>query len=270
MPPGYPILDPHLSRKAPRGACALAVMAKAPRVGTVKTRLVPPLYPEEALALNVCFLQDVTANIAELSDDRSIHGFAAYVPQGAESAFDDKLPRGFQLLPQRGPNLGERLFHAFEDFFLAGYETVCLINSDSPTLPQPVLREAVDALRKPGDRMVLGEAADGGYYLIGLKRPHHRIFENIAWSTEKVFSQTLERASEIGLETSLLPVWYDVDDADSIRRLCAELFSGNGNSPDEKVRGYGAPHTRQYLRRLLNDGAGARLGFLLRTAERTI
>jgi hypothetical protein len=245
-------------------------MAKAPRVGAVKTRLVPPLYPEEALELNVCFLRDVTVNIAQLSKLGIIHGFVAYMPPGEESAFDDKLPNGFQLLPQRGGNLGERLFHAFEDFLLAGYETACLINSDSPTLPQAVLREAVDALRKPGDRMVLGEAADGGYYLIGLKRPHHRIFENIAWSTETVFSQTLERASEIGLETCVLPVWYDVDDAESIRQLCAELFSNNGNSADGVVHGYSAPYTRQYLHRLLNDGAGARLGFKLPTAERAV
>ena len=270
MPPGYPLLDPHSPHKAPRGACALAVMAKAPRVGAVKTRLVPPLYQEEAAALNVCFLRDVTANIAQLSDGGTIHGFAAYTPRGEESAFDGMLPKGFRLLSQRGANLGERLFHASEDFLLAGYETVCLINSDSPTLPHAVLREAVDTLRQPGDRIVLGEAADGGYYLIGLKRPHHRLFEDITWSTAKVFSQTLKRASEIGLETSLLPVWYDVDDAGSIRRLCAELFSGNGRLRDKGVRGYSAPHTRQYLRRLLKDGAGPRLGFGLPTAERAV
>jgi uncharacterized protein len=270
MPAGYPLLDPHSPHKAPRGACALAVMAKAPRVGAVKTRLVPPLYPEEAAALNVCFLRDVTAKIGQLSDGGTIHGFAAYTPRGEESAFDGKLPKGFRLLSQRGANLGERLFHASEDFLLAGYETVCLINSDSPTLPHAVLREAVDTLRAPGDRIVLGEAADGGYYLIGLKRPHHRLFEDITWSTERVFSQTLERASEIGLETKRLPVWYDVDDAGSMRRLCAELFPSDGRSQDKGGHGYGAHHTRQYLRRLLKDGAGPRLGFILPTAERAV
>jgi uncharacterized protein len=270
MPAGYPLLDPHAPHKAPRGACALAVMAKAPRLGAVKTRLVPPLYPEEAVALNVCFLRDVTANIAQFSDGGTTQGFAVYTPQGEESAFDGMLPKGFRLLSQRGTNLGERLFHAFEDFLLSGYETVCLINSDSPTLPHAVLREAVDTLREPGERIVLGEAADGGYYLIGLKRPYRQLFEDIAWSTEKVFSQTIERASEISLETRLLPVWYDVDDAASVRRLCGELFSGDRRSRDKRFHAYSAPHTRQYLRRLLNDGAGPRLGFRLSTAERAI
>jgi uncharacterized protein len=244
-------------------------MAKAPRVGAVKTRLVPPLQPEEAAALNVCFLRDVTANIAQLDGD-TIHGFAAYTPPGEESAFDGKLPKGFRLLAQRGANLGERLFHAFEDFFLAGYATVCLINSDSPTLPHAVLREAVDILRAPGDRIVLGEAADGGYYLIGLKRSYHRLFEDIAWSTEKVFSQTLERAREISLETKLLPVWYDVDDAGSMRRLCGELFLGNRSSDGKEAPGYSAPYTRQYLSRLLQGGAGARLGVTLPGSGRAV
>jgi uncharacterized protein len=269
MAAGYALLDPHAAHSAPRGACALAIMAKAPRVGAVKTRLVPPLLPQEAAALNVCFLRDVTANIAQLSDG-AIHGFAAYTPRGEESAFNGRLPKDFRLLAQRGSNLGERLFYAFEDFLLAGYETVCLINSDSPTLPHAVLREAVDKLRQPGDRIVLGEAEDGGYYLVGLKRSHHRLFEDIAWSTEKVFSQTLERASEIGLETSLLPVWYDVDDGGSIRRLCAELFSMNGGSRKVGLQGYSAPHTRRYLRRLLKNGAGPRLGFRLPAEEQAL
>ena len=85
-----------------------------------------------------------------------------------------------------------------------------------------------------------------------------------------MFSQTLERASEIGLETSFLPVWYDVDDAGSIRRLCAELFSANGGSRANGLQGYSAPHTRQYLRRLLEDGAGPRLGFKLPAEEQAL
>jgi len=236
-------------------------MIKVPRVGAVKTRLVPPLKPEEAAALSMCFLRDVTANIAELATGDGLHGFAAYTPVGEESAFHGILPPGFQLLAQRGGNLGERLLHATEDFLAAGYEAVCLINADSPTLPTAVLQQAVDLLQKPGDRVVLGEAADGGYYLIGLKRPHRRIFEEISWSTEKVLSQTLERASEIRVESTLLPVWYDVDDAGSIRRLCAELFPGDGSSHGKQAKGYRAPHTRHYLSRLLEGGAGPRLGF---------
>ena len=102
---------------------------------------------------------------------------------------------------------------------------MCLINSDSPTLPPAVLRDAVKALHAPGDRIVLGPADDGGYYLIGLKQAHRRLFQDIAWSTPTVLASTLERAREIGLECTMLPSWYDVDDADSLHRLCQELFA---------------------------------------------
>lgn len=265
-----PLLDLRSPGKVPSGACALTVMAKVPRVGAVKTRLVPPLNAEEAAALNICFLRDISANIAELTREDSIHGLVAYTPLGEESAFEGVLSSEFRLLPQRGANLGHRLSHAFEDLFQAGYETACLINSDSPTLPNRVLWEAVELLRKPGDRVVLGEAADGGYYLIGLKQAHCRLFEAIDWSTEKVFRQTLERASQIGLETKLLPVWYDVDDVGSLRRLCGELLSANSKLKAEDAWGYAAPHTALYLRQLLDEGAGPRLGLEQPVSERAV
>ncbi len=98
-----------------------------------------------------------------------------------------------------------------------------MLNSDSPTLPTALLIETAEVLARPGDRAVLGPSSDGGYYLLGLKAAHRRMFEDIAWSTERVAAQTLERAREIGLEVHSLPVWYDVDDVDGLRRLNAEL-----------------------------------------------
>jgi hypothetical protein len=91
--------------------------------------------------------------------------------------------------------------------------------------------------------MVLGGSDDGGYYLIGIKRPHHRLFERIDWSTERVFAQTLERAREIGLPAELLPTWYDVDDAATLERLRRELAA-------PLAAGYDAKHTRAYLQTL--------------------
>ena len=91
--------------------------------------------------------------------------------------------------------------------------------------------------------MVLGGADDGGYYLIGIKHLHHRLFENIDWSTERVFAQTLERAGEIRLPAELLPTWYDVDDAATLERLRRELAA-------PQVAGYDARHTRAYLESL--------------------
>ena len=86
------------------------------------------------------------------------------------------------------------------------------------------LAQAIEALRAPGDRMVLGPASDGGYYLIGLKHPYQQLFTRIAWGTETVARTTCERAAEIGLATTLLPEWYDVDDLKTLRWLQDELF----------------------------------------------
>lgn len=235
-------------------------MVKAPRTGDVKTRLVPPLTLDEAAALNGCFLRDVTAIIDELCVLGEADGFAAYTPAGAETAFDELLPPRFRLLAQRGANLGERLLHAAEDLLAAGYSALCLINSDSPTLPPTLLRDAVEALRSPGDRVVLGPADDGGYYLIGLKHAHRRLFQEIAWSTPAVFASTLARARETGLQTTLLPSWYDVDDAASLGRLCRELFP-TASLGVESRSGSAAPHTREYLRQLINADERKRLAF---------
>jgi len=208
------------------GACAMGIMAKVPRAGHVKTRLAPPLTADQASALGACFLRDVAATVAAAAEARPgrIQGVAVYLPQGEEQALQGLLPRDFSLLLQRGEHLGQRLFHAAVDLLAAGFASVCLVNSDSPTLPTSLLGEAEQALQRPGDRVVLGPAADGGYYLIGLKRPHRRLFEEITWSTPSVLAQTLERARELSLEVRLLPEWYDIDDRHSLRLLCRELF----------------------------------------------
>ncbi len=209
----------------------MGIMAKVPLSGRVKTRLVPPLTHDQASALSGCFLRDVAGAIAAAAeaDPARIRGVVVYLPQGEEQGFDGLLPRDFQLLLQRGSHLGERLFHAALDLLAAGFDSVCLVNSDSPTLPSSLLREAALALQAPGDRVVLGPASDGGYYLVGLKRAHRRLFEDVSWSTPSVLAQTMERARELSLETHLLPEWYDVDDTRSLRLLCRELFGRNGS-----------------------------------------
>ncbi|MGI9106510.1 MAG: TIGR04282 family arsenosugar biosynthesis glycosyltransferase [Pyrinomonadaceae bacterium] len=256
----YPILDPHAPPSAQRGSssfCALAMMIKAPRAGQSKTRLVPPLTHGEAAALSVRFLRDTTENIAGVTLDHQAEGVAVYTPVGAEAAFDGLLPAGFSLLAQRGESFGDRLFYAAEDLLAVGYESLCLIDSDSPTLPPALLAQAVAALGRAGDRVVLGPSDDGGYYLIGIKRAHRRLFTEVEWSTAKVLAQTIERAAEIDLEVELLPAWYDVDDAATLRALCAELFSPPPPRAAENQprRGYPAPHTRSYLAKLI-EGEG--------------
>jgi uncharacterized protein len=229
-------------------------MVKTPQVGAVKTRLIPPLTSHEAAALSSCFLRDTAANVAgiDTAGDRTVDGIAVYTPAGSETALMELLPEHFSLLPQRGASLGDRLSNATQDLLALGYQTLCLINADSPTLPPAMLRSALASLSRPGDRLVLGPSRDGGYYLIGLKQAHHRPFEDIEWSTSKVFEQTLERAAEIPLEVELLPAWYDVDSTAEIGLLCEELFSSNGaQAAQATLVPYQAPNTRAYLARIM-------------------
>src|SRR4029079_10467579 len=149
--------------------------------------------------LNVCFLRDMATNIASLSDSHAVSGLIVYTPIGSESAFDGVLPSGFGLLAQRGLSLGERLYNATHDLLRQGFPAVCLINSDSPTLPRSILIRAIELLAIDGDRVVLGAADDGGYYLIGLKQAHRNLFDGIEWSTANVLSRTRQRAAEINL-----------------------------------------------------------------------
>ena len=273
----FRVLDPILPSRMARGLCALAVMTKAPQAGRVKTRLVPPLTPEEAAELNKCFLRDTAAAISSACSRRracppkprrrrvvdeekrdfkpeagashsdaatAACGIAVYTPVGAESAYNNILPVDFTLLTQRGDKFGERLCSAVEDLFKCGFGSVCLIDSDSPTVPWENFQQAVELLSTTEDRVVLGPSDDGGYYLIGVKKPNRHLFEQIDWSTERVLNQTMQRAADIGLEVKLLPTGYDVDDNASLRRLCNELLTA---MPSADI----APHTREILAKLI-------------------
>jgi len=230
-------------------------MTKEPRAGQVKTRLMPPLTKEEAAALNICFLRDMAALITERAAQETVRGVAIYTPAGAAAAYADILPPGFHLFPQRGELLGERLIFALEDLFQLGFESACLLNSDSPTVPSQNFTEAVAILAQPEDTVVLGPTLDGGYYLIGVKRLHRSLFEDISWSTESVLEQTIARAKQKKLRVHLLPEWYDVDDRVTLQHLCAELFDSAGSSP----AGYSAPATRDFLEALLQQKGRAYL-----------
>ena len=201
----YPILDPAHPIAALSHLCALAVMAKAPRPGKVKTRLSPPLTLEQTAALNIRFLKDTTENLAAIVGGA---GVISYTPAGDEALFAGILPESFALVLQRGDGFGERLLAAAQDILAIGYGSVCLIDSDSPTVPALAFERAVKALAEPGDRIVLGPSADGGYYLIGLKQAHAAPFERISWSTASVLGETMTRCREADLEVVLLPTWY--------------------------------------------------------------
>lgn len=237
--------------------CAIAVMAKAPRPGAVKTRLVPPLTPESAMRASAAFLRDVTENVRAASRRVAIEGYVAYAPAGLESSFDGRLADGTSLvladgsiaLPAGVDGFGRCLLHAAVSLFAMGHPAVCVLNSDSPNLPTALLEEAARALAEPGDRAVLGAADDGGYYMLGMKRPHAHLFTDIAWSTDGVAAQTRRRAAEIGLDVHELAPWYDVDDAAALRRLWRAVRRPDP-SGDPTRRPAACPATAALLREL--------------------
>jgi uncharacterized protein len=212
-------------RKA--SSCGIAIMAKASAPGRTKTRLVPPLTFEQAAALNTAFLQDIASNLLLAGSYAAITGYAAFAPPGSDAFFRHTLPPAIGLINACLPNFGDCLLRTIEEIFARGHDTAVVLNSDSPTLPTALLVETADALAQPGERAVIGPSTDGGYYLLGLKTAHRSLFKDIAWSTERVTEQTLERARGIELEVHTLPEWYDVDDVKGLRRLHGELRRPN-------------------------------------------
>jgi uncharacterized protein len=203
--------------------CGIAIMAKASAPGRTKTRLVPPLMFDQAAALNTAFLKDIADNLLLAGCHSSIAGYAAFAPRGSEAFFHDVLPPAIGLIDACLANFGDCLLRTIEGLLARGHQSAVVLNSDSPTLPTALLVETAEMLARPGERAVLGPSSDGGYYLLGIKTAHRRLFEDIAWSTERVAEQTRERAHEIKLDVHTLPVWYDVDDIEGLRRLRGEV-----------------------------------------------
>lgn len=224
---------------------AIGIFCKTPAAGYSKTRLSPPLRPEECATLSACFIRDLAATIHEVTRDGSATGYAVYTPAGSEPALRALLPPGFRLLLQRGEDFGARLAAATRELLGAGHAGAILVNADSPTLPAAILRAAVDATRRGG--VVLSPALDGGYTLIGLSALHERLFADIPWSTSQVHRKTVERAAEIGVPVVNVPGWYDIDDAASLALLQSELAGEPLAFAQAGLRGADAPSTRSYL-----------------------
>jgi len=227
-----------------RGSCAIGVMAKSPRPGHSKTRLCPPLRPEQAALLSAAFLRDTTENIAAAALSAPIVGYAAYAPSGTEEALAPHLASGTSRVladgstpvPQGVEGFGRCLLHAIQQLFAAGHTAACVLSSDTPTLPTDILVSAATALLACDERrVVMGACDDGGYYLLGMRLPHARLFADIAWSSSSVAATTRTRAAVLGLDLVELPIWYDIDDAAALERL-ARVNDG-----------YAAPWTRRAL-----------------------
>jgi rSAM/selenodomain-associated transferase 1 len=218
---------------------ALVIVAKAPVVGQVKTRLCPPLSAAEAAEMFRCFLVDTVERACTVADTQVC---LAFTPVDSEALFRELLPFPLRYLPQRGNGLGERLVNIFVDLLDEGFNKIVIMDSDSPTLPMTSLQEAFAALGDPSTDAVFGPCSDGGYYLVGARAVHLGLFENITWSTASVLAETLAQARLYQLNVTLLPAWYDIDNGADLHKLAVELGRLDGNA--------GVPRTRAFLSQL--------------------
>lgn len=205
----------------------LLVFARAPQLGRVKTRLCPPLNPEQALRLHRALVEDTLERLGNLP--RAGLERWLYLSEALQSPDDLQVPPNWEQRLQEGDDLGARLKHAFGQAFDENVERVVVIGSDSPTVPIQCIDEAFDKLSRHD--VVLGPALDGGYYLLGSSRLVPELFEHISWGSPTVLQETIEALQRSGASCSMLIEWYDIDTAEDLARLREEVTFISRNHP---------------------------------------
>ena len=229
-----------LPRNAVPRDAVLVVMAKAPRPGEVKTRLVPPLRPEAAAALHRCCVLDTLEKVSRLE---GVDVALAYWPADSEAEFQGLWPGGGLRFPQEGRDLGERMLNCFRRAFDEGYPYAALHGTDIPHARGEELARGFECLRRESADLVLGPTDDGGYYFIGARAAHPELFGGIRWSASEVFEITRRRAEALGLHTAEIARAYDLDTVEDLRSLLAE-FTGSSRLNEVEPP---APRTRKFL-----------------------
>ncbi|HEX5883733.1 MAG TPA: TIGR04282 family arsenosugar biosynthesis glycosyltransferase [Pyrinomonadaceae bacterium] len=214
----------------------IIVMVKAPLPGLAKTRLTPPLDQSEAASLALCFVQDVVNSALEITQNVVV----AFTPPDGRAVLEASLPDGLRWIEQQGQHLGDRLISAIAYAYDLGFSPIILLGADSPTLPPVFIQQACQMLTVGSADVALGPAADGGYYLLGVRKPEPGLFQNITWSSPFTLEHTIRNINQLGLRLVTLDQWYDVDTFAELQTLDNELRS------DERARSR-APATYSWL-----------------------
>ena len=214
---------------------AIIIMAKVPVAGAVKTRLQSFLSPEKCAELAAAFLRDAAAKAKIVCENTIL----AYTPADRKNVLENLLRVENTLVEQIGATLGDRMANAFKFAFSQDLDAVLMIGTDSPQVPAASLEQAFELLEANAD-IVLGKTADGGFYAVGLRKNQPRLFENVAWSSERVFRQTARNAARIKLRLAQIPESFDVDVPPDLAFLRAEMLA------DETTRRH-APQTYEWL-----------------------
>ena len=205
--------------------CCTIVFAKNPVPNQVKTRLLPFLSAEQAASIYQAFLVDWCNALSKLPNSNLV---IAYTPLDSLHELQALIGAHAIYIPQGDSGLGERLISVSRWACHHDYRKFLVVGSDSPTLPIQYIEGAMEFLESRD--VVIGPSTDGGYYLIGFSkigavRTIPAIFQDIAWSTEHVLRQTLEKVDSIDARLGLLPPWYDVDTPPDLRFLRDHLFA---------------------------------------------
>lgn len=245
-------------------SAALIVFGKQPVIGDVKTRLATRITPEEAAHLYKAFVEDALEQYAQLPMDVRLYlaGGAAHltdgtadvnvqtgnesvqtgnvraqnvgVPGDANSGAAGRLPldvpAGVFVFAQRGDDLGARMLRAFAETFASGYHRVVIVGTDHPTLPSTIIQDSFNAL-DDADSVVIGPAEDGGYYLLGMSQPRPELFQDMNYSQDDVFDETLRRIRAATARPTVLRPWYDVDRPQDLPKLLRDLEPSGDVAP---------------------------------------
>ena len=211
-------------REGAKSGNVLLIFVKYPFPGTVKTRLSPELTPEQSAAFYRALAEEV---VQAHSSSAGYESIVCFAPQSARREVRSWLGPGVRLWSQLGDDLGLREFHAMREASEGGYSKAVIIGSDCPTITPGDIEAAFSCLS--GNDLVLGPCEDGGYYLIGATRPIQSLFEGVSWGSERVLSETLEKAREAGLTLGLLDVKYDLDSYSDLERYYRSGKDGAGD-----------------------------------------
>jgi rSAM/selenodomain-associated transferase 1 len=182
----------------------LIIFYRNPELGKVKTRLAKTLGDEKALAIYLKLSSHTRAITENLAIDKVIY-YSNFVDT------EDVWPNTtFQKKLQNGNDLGEKMHNAFADGFKNGYERICIIGTDCFELSGDIIKQAFDQLHT--NEAVIGPAKDGGYYLIGMKKPIPELFKNKAWSSDTVATDTIQNFKDLSIIYTQLEVLTDIDE----------------------------------------------------------
>ncbi|HSQ13688.1 MAG TPA: TIGR04282 family arsenosugar biosynthesis glycosyltransferase [Candidatus Deferrimicrobium sp.] len=225
----------------PIPANALAIMAKAPVAGGVKTRLVPPLTPAQAAEFYRALLLDQFDHLRHYA---GAERYVFYAPAEAGNILRELGGDDYGYLAQCDGDLGARMQHIFTELRRLGHRNIILIGSDLPALPWAILDEGFAQLAQAQPQVILGPSRDGGYYLVGLNRPTPEIFQQMTWSHDQVLAETQARLRALAVPFGLLPGLFDFDTVEDLR---------DWRDAKDMVSSAAMPRTREYLKKLTDS-----------------